>query len=96
MCELYFLGISSEELKSSNLSEFNNICTSIKTVGIVNLVILGAPIGDVAIAEALVDKTADLERLYLRLKSIEAHHASFSSLNLVLQSQAVLYAAYFV
>ena len=59
------------------MSEFNKISPLIETPGIDNLIILGAPVGNLAISNALSDKIADLERMFLRLKNIEAHHAFF-------------------
>ena len=76
-CELYCLGNSSETQKSLILSEFNKISPLIETPGIDNLIILGAPVGNLAISNALSDKIADLERMCLCLKNIEAHHAFF-------------------
>ena len=68
-CELYFLGNSSETQKSLILSEFNKISPLIETPGIDNLIILRAPIGNLAISNALSDKIVDLERMCLRLKT---------------------------
>ena len=76
-CELYFLGNSSETQKSLILSEFNKISPLIETPGIDNLIILGAPVGNLTISNVLSDQIADLERMCLRLKNIEAHHAFF-------------------
>ena len=52
-CEQYFSGNSSETQKSLILSEFNKISPLIETPGIDNLIILGAPVGNLAISNVL-------------------------------------------
>ena len=76
-CEITFLGQPSITRQQEILDRFRTISPFTEVTNIEDLVILGAPIGQLAIEDCIRQKTESLERMRSRLGELEAHHALF-------------------
>ena len=71
-CELVFLGCPSSEQKQSILSKFSEVCPGVQVTELEDLVVLGAPIGSVALESTVEEKTPVFQAFSQKLQRIEA------------------------
>jgi hypothetical protein len=76
-CEIIFLGEPDDRTRRNILQQFNDVCPGIKETPIVDLEVLGAPIGQSAQRRVLAKKTEEFETLASNLKLLDAHTALF-------------------